>query len=120
MPFEHDADRLHSYAARFVRRSVQQNLPRATRNKVQDLVRRADRVLSRTCGGGHKNRFAPSRVKLVVRARLQLSGSARCFGAAEACFEEVNNKCPGSVESAQKGAAIQPGATAEKACYAYI
>jgi hypothetical protein len=116
--FEHGPGRLHRYASLFLR-SIRQNLLRAPRNK--EAVRGPDRALSRTCGSiGRKNRFAPSRVKLVARARLQSRGSARCFGGSEACFDEVSDKCAGSVKPAPKAAAIDLSATAEKACHAYL
>jgi dihydroxy-acid dehydratase len=76
-------------------RSLAENMARVKWNADQDVVRPADRPLTRTGGVvGLKGNLAPDGaiVKVAGMQNLQFSGPARCFDGEEACFEAVKNK----------------------------
>jgi dihydroxy-acid dehydratase len=76
-------------------RSLAENMARVKWNADQDVVRPADRPLTRTGGVvGLKGNLAPDGaiVKVAGMQHLQFSGPARCFDGEEACFEAVKNK----------------------------
>jgi dihydroxy-acid dehydratase len=76
-------------------RSLAENMARVKWNADQDVVRPADRPLTRTGGVvGLEGNLAPDGaiVKVAGMQNLQFSGPARCFDGEEACFEAVKNK----------------------------
>jgi len=76
-------------------RSLAENMARVKWNADQDVVRPADRPLTRTGGVvGLKGNLAPDGaiVKVAGMQNLKFSGPARCFDGEEACFEAVKNK----------------------------
>jgi dihydroxy-acid dehydratase len=76
-------------------RTLAENMARVKWNADQDVVRLADRPLTRTGGVvGLTGNLAPDGaiVKVAGMQNLQFSGPARCFDGEEACFEAVKNK----------------------------
>jgi dihydroxy-acid dehydratase len=76
-------------------RTLAENLEHVPWNDQQDVVRPADRPISKTGGVvGLKGNLAPEGaiVKVAGMAELRFSGPARCFDSEEACFEAVTNR----------------------------
>jgi dihydroxy-acid dehydratase len=76
-------------------RTIAENLATVKWNPSQDVIRPADKPLSRTGGVvGLKGNLAPDGaiVKVAGMKRHQFSGPARCFDSEEACFAAVTDR----------------------------
>jgi len=90
-----DGGFLHGECLTVTGRTVAENMQRVSWNPDQDVVRPADRPLSKTGGVvGLKGNLAPEGaiVKVAGMTTLKFTGPARCFDGEEACFEAVKNK----------------------------
>jgi dihydroxy-acid dehydratase len=76
-------------------RTMAENMAGVKWNPDQDVVRPANRPITKTGGVvGLKGNLAPEGaiVKVAGMANLKFSGPARCFESEEACFAAVNNR----------------------------
>ncbi|MGP0091343.1 MAG: dihydroxy-acid dehydratase [Xanthobacteraceae bacterium] len=90
-----DGGFLHGGCLTVTGRTVAENMQRVSWNPDQDVVRPADKPLSKTGGVvGLKGNLATEGaiVKVAGMTVLKFSGPARCFDGEEACFEAVKNK----------------------------
>jgi dihydroxy-acid dehydratase len=90
-----DGGFLHGGCLTVTGRTVAENMQRVSWNPDQDVVRPADRPLSKTGGVvGLKGNLATEGaiVKVAGMTALKFTGPARCFDGEEACFEAVKNK----------------------------
>jgi dihydroxy-acid dehydratase len=90
-----DGGFLHGECLTVTGRTVAENMQRVIWNPDQDVVRPANRPLSKTGGVvGLKGSLAPEGaiVKVAGMTTLKFTGPARCFDGEEACFEAVKNK----------------------------
>jgi dihydroxy-acid dehydratase len=86
---------LHGDCLTVTGRTLAENLEHVSWNDQQDVVRPADRPISKTGGVvGLKGNLAPEGaiVKVAGMAELRFTGPARCFDSEEACFEAVTNR----------------------------
>jgi dihydroxy-acid dehydratase len=75
--------------------TIADNMAKVKWNPDQDVVRPADKPITRTGGVvGLKGNLAPEGaiVKVAGMKNLKFSGPARCFDSEEACFEAVKNR----------------------------
>jgi dihydroxy-acid dehydratase len=90
-----DGGFLHGDCLTVTGRTVAENMRRVIWNPDQDVVRSADKPLSKTGGVvGLRGNLAPEGaiVKVAGMATLKFTGPARCFDGEEACFEAVKNR----------------------------
>jgi dihydroxy-acid dehydratase len=90
-----DGGFLHGECLTVTGRTVAENMQRVSWNPDQDVVRPANRPLSKTGGVvGLKGNLATEGaiVKVAGMATLKFTGPARCFDGEEACFEAVKSK----------------------------
>ncbi|MBV8793281.1 MAG: dihydroxy-acid dehydratase, partial [Pseudolabrys sp.] len=86
---------LHGDCLTVTGRTIADNLKSVKWNPNQDVVRSADKPLTKTGGVvGLKGNIAPEGaiVKVAGMTGLKFSGPARCFDGEEACFEAVKNR----------------------------
>ncbi len=86
---------LHGECMTATGRSMAENLQSVRWNPDQDVVRPADKPLSKTGGVvGLKGNLAPEGaiVKVAGMEGLRFTGPARCFDGEEACFEAVRSR----------------------------
>ena len=87
-----DHGHLHGDCMTVTGRTLAENMEHVSWNGDQDVVRPADRPITRTGGVvGLKGNLAPDGaiVKVAGMANLKFSGPARCFDSEEACFAAV-------------------------------
>jgi dihydroxy-acid dehydratase len=90
-----DQGYLHGDCITVTGRSLAENIERVKWNGDQDVIRPADKPLSRTGGVvGLTGNLAPEGaiVKVAGMETLRFSGPARCFDGEEACFEAVKTR----------------------------
>jgi dihydroxy-acid dehydratase len=86
---------LHGDCMTVTGRTMAENMKSVKWNAQQDVVRPADKPLTKTGGVvGLKGNLAPDGaiVKVAGMTELRFSGAARCFDGEEACFEAVRAK----------------------------
>jgi dihydroxy-acid dehydratase len=86
---------LHGDCMTVTGRTIAENMKSVKWNAQQDVVRSADKPLTKTGGVvGLRGNLAPDGaiVKVAGMTELKFSGPARCFDGEEACFEAVRNK----------------------------
>jgi dihydroxy-acid dehydratase len=86
---------MHGECMTVTGRTMAENLKRVKWNRDQDVVRPADKPLSKTGGVvGLKGNLAPEGaiVKVAGMSGLKFNGPARCFDGEEACFEAVKKR----------------------------
>jgi len=86
---------LHGDCLTVTGRTIADNMKSVKWNPNQDVVRPADKPLTKTGGVvGLKGNLAPDGaiVKVAGMTELRFSGPARCFDGEEACFEAVRKK----------------------------
>src|SRR6187431_21223 len=86
---------LHGDCLTVTGRSIAENLKNVKWNPDQDVVRPADKPLTKTGGVvGLKGNLAPEGaiVKIAGMKTLKFSGPARCFDGEEACFDAVKHR----------------------------
>ena len=86
---------LHGECLTVTGRTLAENLANVAWNDAQDVVRPADKPITRTGGVvGLKGNLAPEGaiVKVAGMERLVFSGPARCFDSEEECFEAVTRR----------------------------
>jgi dihydroxy-acid dehydratase len=86
---------LHGDCMTVTGRTIAENMKSVKWNPDQDVVRPADKPLSKTGGVvGLKGNLAPDGaiVKVAGMSELKFIGPARCFDGEEACFEAVRSK----------------------------
>lgn len=86
---------LHGDCMTVTGRTLAENMEHVHWNEHQDVVRPADRPITRTGGVvGLKGNLAPDGaiVKVAGMSVLQFKGPARCFDSEEECFEAVTNR----------------------------
>jgi dihydroxy-acid dehydratase len=86
---------LHGDCMTVTGRTIAENMKSVKWNPDQDVVRPADKPLSKTGGVvGLKGNLAPDGaiVKVAGMSELKFTGPARCFDGEEACFEAVRSK----------------------------
>jgi dihydroxy-acid dehydratase len=86
---------LHGECMTVTGRTIAQNLKSVKWNPDQDVVRPANKPISKTGGVvGLKGNLAPEGaiVKVAGMEELKFSGPARCFDSEEDCFEAVKNR----------------------------
>ena len=86
---------LHGDCLTVTGRTLAENLANVAWNDAQDVVRPADKPITRTGGVvGLKGNLAPEGaiVKVAGMERLVFSGPARCFDSEEECFEAVTSR----------------------------
>jgi dihydroxy-acid dehydratase len=91
--FEHGY--LHGDCMTVTGRTIAENLEKVTWNPDQDVVRPADRPITKTGGVvGLKGNLASEGaiVKIAGMSKLKFTGPARCFDNEEECFEAVTHR----------------------------
>ena len=86
---------MHGECMTVTGRTMAENMKSVKWNPDQDVVRPADKPLSKTGGViGLKGNLAPEGaiVKVAGMSGLKFAGPARCFDGEEACFEAVKNR----------------------------
>jgi dihydroxy-acid dehydratase len=86
---------LHGDCLTVTGRTLAENMEHVAWNEDQDVVRPANRPITKTGGVvGLKGNLAPEGaiVKVAGMAELKFSGPARCFDSEEECFEAVTNR----------------------------
>jgi len=86
---------MHGECMTLTGRTMAENMKSVKWNPDQDVVRPADKPLSKTGGViGLKGNLAPEGaiVKVAGMSGLKFAGPARCFDGEEACFEAVKNR----------------------------
>ncbi|MFL5258747.1 MAG: dihydroxy-acid dehydratase [Hyphomicrobiales bacterium] len=86
---------LHGDVLTVTGRTMAENLASVKWNPDQDVVRPADKPITKTGGVvGLKGNLAPEGaiVKVAGMKNLKFTGPARCFDSEEACFEAVKNR----------------------------
>jgi dihydroxy-acid dehydratase len=86
---------LHGDCLTVTGRTLAENMEHVSWNDQQDVVRPADRPITKTGGVvGLKGNLAPEGaiVKVAGMSELKFSGPARCFDSEEECFEAVSNR----------------------------
>lgn len=86
---------LHGDCLTVTGRTLAENMEHVTWNDQQDVVRPADRPITKTGGVvGLKGNLASEGaiVKVAGMSNLRFSGAARCFDSEEACFEAVTHR----------------------------
>src|SRR6201995_2911115 len=86
---------LHGDCMTVTGRTIAENMKSVKWNPNQDVVRPADKPITKTGGVvGLKGNLAPDGaiVKVAGMSELKFSGPARCFDGEEACFDAVKNR----------------------------
>ncbi|MDG4874430.1 dihydroxy-acid dehydratase [Mesorhizobium sp. WSM4935] len=86
---------LHGDCMTVTGRTLAENMEHVSWNESQDVVRPADRPITKTGGVvGLKGNLAPEGaiVKVAGMSELKFSGPARCFDSEEECFEAVTQR----------------------------
>ncbi|MBZ9677242.1 dihydroxy-acid dehydratase [Mesorhizobium sp. ES1-1] len=86
---------LHGDCMTVTGRTLAENMEHVAWNEDQDVVRSADRPITKTGGVvGLKGNLAPEGaiVKVAGMSELKFSGPARCFDSEEECFEAVTHR----------------------------
>ncbi|TIW04986.1 MAG: dihydroxy-acid dehydratase [Mesorhizobium sp.] len=86
---------LHGDCMTVTGRTLAENMEHVAWNESQDVVRPADRPITKTGGVvGLKGNLAPEGaiVKVAGMSELKFSGPARCFDSEEECFEAVTQR----------------------------
>ncbi|MFA6154377.1 dihydroxy-acid dehydratase [Mesorhizobium sp.] len=86
---------LHGDCLTVTGRTLAENMEHVAWNEHQDVVRSADRPITKTGGVvGLKGNLAPEGaiVKVAGMSELKFSGPARCFDSEEECFEAVTHR----------------------------
>ncbi|RAZ77268.1 dihydroxy-acid dehydratase [Mesorhizobium atlanticum] len=86
---------LHGDCMTVTGRTLAENMEHVAWNESQDVVRPADRPITKTGGVvGLKGNLAPEGaiVKVAGMSELKFSGPARCFDSEEECFEAVTHR----------------------------